>query len=126
MLTDVVERTKIATEDGKIFYFDGEDKVEIDPDNIVSMNFWGVTPSYIVECRDRFKRFLDENLDKNPEKCEFYLPTVISMLINEGKADVKVLDNVDKWYGVTYKEDKPAVVEAFKKLKAEGVYPEEF
>jgi hypothetical protein len=48
------------------------------------------------------------------------------MLINEGKADVKVLDNVDKWYGVTYKEDKPTVVEAFKKLKAEGVYPEKF
>ena len=126
MLTDVVERTKIATEDGKIFYFEGENKVEIDPDNIVSMNFWGVTPSYIVECRNRFKKFLDENLEKNPEKCEFYLPTVISMLINEGKADVKVLDNVDKWYGVTYKEDKPTVVEAFKKLKAEGVYPEKF
>ena len=126
MLTDVVERTKIATEGGKIFYFEGEDKVEIDPDNIVSMNFWGVTPSYIVECRNRFKKFLDENLDKNPEKCEFYLPSVISMLINEGKADVKVLDNVDKWYGVTYKEDKPTVVEAFKKLKAEGVYPEKF
>ena len=86
----------------------------------------GLTPSYISECEKRFAEFLDNNLTKNPEKCEFFLPTVVSDLIKEGKADVKVLDNSDKWYGVTYKEDKIAVTEAFADLKAKGVYPKNF
>ena len=90
------------------------------------MNLWGFTPSYLKEANVRFRRFLEENLTKNPEKCEFYLPTVVSELITEGKADVKVLDNDDKWYGVTYKEDKAKVEEAFKELLAKGVYPEGF
>jgi bifunctional N-acetylglucosamine-1-phosphate-uridyltransferase/glucosamine-1-phosphate-acetyltransferase GlmU-like protein len=90
------------------------------------MNLWGFTPSYIKECHERFGQFLKENLDKNPEKCEFYLPSVVSMLINEGKADVKVLDTPDKWYGVTYKEDKEEVMNAFARLRDIGVYPENF
>ena len=98
----------------------------LDPESIVSMNLWGFTPSYIEECSKRFAAFLTENLPKNPEKCEFFLPTVVSNLIEEGKADVRVLSNTDKWYGVTYKEDKATVVEAFRRLKAEGVYPENF
>ena len=126
MLETVVERTKIATEGGRIYYIEDDGNHEIDPENIVSMNFWGLTPAYIDECRKRFKAFLDKNLPVNPEKCEFYMPSVVAELIAEGKADVKVLDNTDKWYGVTYKEDKPGVVEAFKKLKANGVYPKGF
>ena len=104
---------------------DGVD-YDLDPDTLVSMNLWGFTPSYLKECGERFPKFLDENLPKNPEKCEFFLPTVVSELITEGKADVKVLDNTDKWYGVTYKEDKEAVVTAFKELKAQGIYPNNF
>ena len=90
------------------------------------MNLWGFTPAYLREAKARFAAFLDENLPKNPEKCEYLLPKLVSDLIEEGKADALVLDNEDKWYGVTYKEDKPVVVEAFRQLKAEGVYPENF
>lgn len=127
MLKRVTERTKISTnKDGKIWYTEDGEDFELDPDTLVSMNLWGFTPAYLRECEARFPKFLDENLPKNPEKCEFFLPSVVSELIAEGKADVKVLDNTDKWYGVTYKEDKVTVVEAFKRLKAEGVYPEQF
>ena len=126
MLTEIVERTKIGVKDGEIYYTEDGVDTPLDPDTLVSMNLWGLTPSYLDECSNRFPFFLDENLPKNPEKCEFFLPTVVSELITEGKADVKVIDNTDKWYGVTYKEDKEAVVEAFKSLKAAGVYPESF
>ena len=126
MLTDITERTKIGISDGRIYYTEDGVDTELAPDTLVSMNLWGLTPSYLKECRERFARFLEENLAKNPEKCEFFLPTVVSELISEGKADVRLLDNPDKWYGVTYKEDKPAVVEAFKRFTAEGVYPAEF
>ena len=126
MLTEIVERTKIGVRGDTIYYVEGETETTLDPDTLVSMNLWGFTPSYIRECRDRFPEFLRENLGKNPEKCEFFLPSVVSDLIGEGRADVRVLDNTDKWYGVTYKEDKEAVVEAFRRLKAEGVYPENF
>ncbi len=126
MLTRVTERTNISTKDGRIWYTEDGKDCELDPETLVSMNLWGFTPAYLKECEARFPKFLDENLPKNPEKCEFFLPTVVSELIAEGKADVKVLDNTDKWYGVTYKEDKATVVEAFKRLKAEGVYPEKF
>ena len=70
--------------------------------------------------------FLEKNLKANPEKCEFYIPFVVAELIGEGKADVKVIENVDKWYGVTYKEDKESVVEAFRLLREAGVYPDNF
>ncbi|MBQ2738088.1 MAG: nucleotidyltransferase [Clostridia bacterium] len=126
LLTEIVERTKIGTQDGKIFFTEDGVDTELDPETLVSMNLWGFTPEYLTEANSRFAKFLRDNLDKNPLKCEFFLPTVVSELIAEGKADVRVLDNSDKWYGVTYKEDKVAVVEAFKALKAKGVYPENF
>ncbi len=126
MLTNIVERTKIGTKDGKIYYTEDGVDTDLDPDTLVSMNLWGFTTEYLYECKKRFPKFLDENLKKNPEKCEFFLPTVVSELVEEGLADVRVLDNTDKWYGVTYKEDKALVVEAFKDLKAKGIYPENF
>lgn len=126
MLTEIVERTKISTTGDRIYYTENGVDTELDPEALVSMNLWGFTPAYLKECEARFPKFLDENLPKNPEKCEFFLPAVVSELIAEGKADVRVLDNCDKWYGVTYKEDKKNVVEAFCRLKAEGVYPENF
>ena len=126
MLTEIVERTKVATDGDRIYYTEDGKETDLDPDTLVSMNLWGFTPSYLKEANIRFKRFLDENLTKNPQKCEFYLPTVVSELITEGKADVKVLDNNDKWYGVTYKEDKAKVEEAFKKMLSDGEYPINF
>ena len=127
LLTSVVERTKIGiSKDGGIYYTEGDTDFDLDPDTLVSMNLWGFTPSYLEECKKRFPKFLDENIPKNPEKCEFFLPGVVSELISEGLCDVKVLDNEDKWYGVTYKEDKADVVKAFSELKKAGVYPEKF
>ena len=126
MLTEVVERTKIGTKDGDIYFIEDGVSYDLDPETLVSMNLWGLTPSYLEECAKRFPAFLDKNLEKNPEKCEFFLPTVVSELISEGKADVRMLDNEDRWYGVTYKEDKAEVVEAFKSLMEKGVYPNEF
>ncbi len=126
MLTSIVERTQIGTENGNIYYIENDEKHPLNPDTLVSMNFWGLTPAYLNECKARFPKFLDDNLGKNPEKCEFLLPNVIGELVKEGKADVKVLDNTDKWYGVTYKEDKKGVAEAFRKFKEDGVYPAGF
>lgn len=126
MLTSIVERTKIGTRGGKIYYTEDGVDTDLAPDTLVSMNLWGFTPAYLRECVERFPAFLDKNLPVNPQKCEFFLPTVVSEMIAEGKADVRVLDNEDKWYGVTYKEDKETVVAAFADLKAKGVYPKEF
>ena len=126
MLTDITERTKIGIKNGKIYYTEDGEDTELSPDTLVSMNLWGLTPSYLRECNERFSAFLRENLPKNPEKCEFFLPTVISELISEGRADVRLLDNNDKWYGVTYKEDKATVVEAFRAFTEDGVYPRGF
>ena len=125
-LAEITERTKIGIRDGNIYFTEDGVDYDLDPDTLVSMNLWGLTPSYIRECNERFSKFLDENLPKNPEKCEYLLPTIISELIKEGQADVKVLENEDKWYGVTYKEDKISVVNAFKELKELGVYPDNF
>ena len=127
MLTEIVERTKIGVrENGEIYFIEDGEEYPLDPDTLVSMNLWGLTPRYLEECKARFSAFLDENLPKNPMKCEFLLPTVVSDLLKEGKATVRVLDSKDKWHGVTYKEDKPGVVAAFKELKAKGVYPDNF
>ena len=126
MLTSIVERTKIGINNGNIYYTEDDKDYELDPNTLVSMNLWGFTPSYLEECNARFAKFLSENLPKNPEKCEFFLPSVVAELIDEGKADVKILDNTDKWYGVTYKEDKETVVNAFREFKKNGIYPENF
>ena len=126
MLSDIVERTKIGVDGDRIYYIEDDGEHDIDGDTLVSMNLWGFSPAYIDECVKRFPAFLDKNVPVNPLKCEFFLPTVVSELVEEGKADVRMLDNSDKWYGVTYKEDKEMVVEAFRRLKAEGVYPQNF
>lgn len=126
MLKSIVERTKIGIKDGNIYYTEDDVDYDLDPEALVSMNLWGFTTSYLEECKKRFPKFLEENLPQNPEKCEFFLPSVVSDLVKEGKADVCVLDNTDKWYGVTYKEDKEMVVNAFRELKKSGIYPEKF
>lgn len=125
-LKDINERTHIEKKNGGAAYTedDGETWVELPVDSTVSMNMWGFGASILGELKDRFSVFLDENLVKNPLKCEYFLPFVVDELLKEEKATVKVLKSMDKWYGVTYKEDKPVVVAAIQKMKDEGLYPQ--
>ena len=125
-LHSVTERTRIETYEGGIHYTEdgGENWTDLPGETPVSMNLWGFGESFVKEADRRFARWLDENLEKNPLKCEYFLPLVVSELIGEKKAAVKVLRSTDKWYGVTYREDKPVVVEAIAKKTADGLYPE--
>ena len=125
-LVSVTERTHIVkTEDGAAYTEDdGATWTAISVDSVVSMNMWGFSASFLQEIKNGFVTFLEENLVNNPMKCEYYLPTVVSNLLSADKATVAVLTSVDKWYGVTYKEDKPFVVAAIKNLKESGLYPE--
>lgn len=127
MLESVTERTKIVQDkDGVIRYADGDGWVDLPGDTLVSMGIWGLTASFMQEAQDRFSGFLAESLPKDPMKCEYFLPTIISDLIGEGKAQVRMLHSTDKWYGVTYREDKPGVMAALARLTEEGLYPVQF
>ena len=106
-LASVTERTKIGTYEGGIHYSedDGATWTDLAADSIVSMNLWGFQPSFIRETGDRLAAFLDEALQTNPLKGEYFLPTVVSQLIAEGKATVRVLKSHDKWYCLLYTSD---------------------
>ncbi len=125
-LVSVTERTRIEKRDGGVAYSEdgGETWTAIDGNTLVSMNMWGFTHSMLDEIRKGFPEFLEKGLRENPMKCEYYLPAVVSALLAEDKASVAVLESEDKWYGVTYKEDKPVVVAAIQSLKDAGLYPE--
>ena len=124
-LTEVVERTCVEKFEGGIrFTEDGEHWEGIPADAVVSMNMWGYTPSFLKEIEARFPDFLAVDVPKNPAKAEFFLPLVISQLLAEKKATVKVLTSQDKWYGVTYAADKPQVVAALKEKTRQGQYPD--
>ncbi|WP_295764579.1 sugar phosphate nucleotidyltransferase [uncultured Oscillibacter sp.] len=124
-LSRITERTKIAqgpplryTEDG------GATWTELPEDTIVSLNMWGFTRSFLDEAWARMPAFLDRALAEDPAKAEYFLPSVVSQLIEEGKARVKVLRSEDKWYGVTYREDKPTVMGAIAEKTKAGLYPD--
>ncbi|WP_138262252.1 nucleotidyltransferase family protein [[Clostridium] hylemonae] len=124
-LIAIHERTRIEKRDGGIAYTedDGATWVSVPADTTVSMNMWGFTKSILDEIKAGFPAFLNEGLKKNPMKCEYFLPAVVSDLLGEDRATVAVLKSADKWYGVTYKEDKPVVMSAIKKMKEDGLYP---
>ena len=96
---------------------------ELRLDTLVSMNFFGFTPSLLGELEKGFSAFCSQELAKNPEKAEFALPTEVSRLMAEGKATVKMLSSTDRWYGVTYAADKPLVEAAIRRMTEEGLYP---
>lgn len=125
-LVSVVERTHIEKkDDGAVYTEDGGVTWHSLPvDSVVSMNMWGFGASFLQEVKQGFVSFLEENLVNNPMKCEYYLPTVVSNLLADNRATVAVLTSVDRWYGVTYKEDKPVVVAAIQNMKESGLYPE--
>ena len=125
-LTDINERVRIEKLDNGIAYTEDEGKswISLPDDTIVSMNLWGFTESFVKEALARFGDFLDKALVENPLKGEYFLPSVVDELLREKKARVKVLTSRDKWYGVTYKEDKPVVVAAIKAKTDNGEYPD--
>lgn len=125
-LTEITERTKIQWKDGEIVYTedDGNTWKNLPKGTTVSMNFWGFTPSMMKEMEAGFPAALDKILAENPLKGEYFLPGVVDRLLREGKAEVKVLKSRDRWYGVTYKEDKEGVVSALQSMKDKGEYPD--
>ena len=125
-LTSVVERTCIEKYQGGIHFTTdgGQTWEDVAADTPVSMNIWGFTDSFMDELKARFPMFLTEDMPKNPEKAEMFLPSVVGQLVKEGKAAVKMLRTSDKWYGVTYAADKPMVIAALQALTQQGLYPD--
>ena len=113
----------VKTADGAACDDANGNQVACDPKSHVSMNMWGFTPDFLDELESGFKEFLS-NIKEGDIKAEYLLPTIVDQLIKSNQANVSVLETKDKWFGVTYKEDKPVVVQSIKKLIEEGKYPE--
>lgn len=124
-LLSVTERTRIEKDGDHARYTEdgGETWHPLDGSTPVSMNLWGFNHSFLKELEDRLPAFLDKALVENPLKGEYFLPSVVSALIDEDRAQVQMLRSQDRWYGVTYKEDHPQVVAALAQMTAEGQYP---
>lgn len=131
-IIDVVETNNIVKTIDAVGAVGAEaDGERLNPESYVSMNFWGFpakdghSPAYLDVLEQGFKVFFENEVKMNPLKAEYLLPTHIGGLLRGGKCSVKVLETKDKWFGVTYKEDKEAVVQSFKNLIEDGVYQEE-
>lgn len=120
-LEDITETHNIIKTDAGAAVKDGDTMTAIDIRKNVSMNMWGLTPQFIRILEDGFRDFL-EGVQSDDLKAEYLLPTIIGQLLHEKKIRVKVLETHDRWFGVTYKEDKAAVVAAFRQLTEKGIY----
>lgn len=127
-LSTITERTKIIRKgkDAAFLEDDGTTWTDISGDSVVSMNLWGFPQSFMGYLKEAFPHFLDKTMKENPMKGEFYLPFAVNDLMQKGLASVRVLTTPDVWHGVTYQQDKEAVVAAMRKLREEGDYPEQF
>ena len=125
-LLEINERTHIETDgnDARFTEDDGKTYTPLSGDSIASMNMWGYNREFIDELKKRFPKFLDKTIRENHLKGEFFLPVTVDDMLRDGVASVDVLTTHDKWYGVTYAEDKPAVTAGIQSLKDKGVYPE--
>ena len=121
LLADVVERTKIYRTDSQIVYEENGQVIPIAGDSLVSMNFWGFTPKYFAQSETWFVEFIRENARQL--KAEFYIPYVVNKLITQGDANVRVLGSHDRWFGVTYKEDKAVTIARVQQMVRKGRYP---
>lgn len=122
-LADIVERTAISRDANGVI--SDPEAGEIAEGTLVSMNMWGFTPSFLDELESGLRTFMTEELPKNLAKGEYYLPFAVDHLIQNGQATAKVLQTSAQWYGVTYKEDKPVVVDALRRMTEAGLYPAE-
>jgi NDP-sugar pyrophosphorylase family protein len=124
-LMAIRERTKIKKFNGEVKYSkDGKNWIEIPADSLVSLNLWGFTSAIFSELGKRFSHFLTENRG-NLLTAEYFLPDVVNQLLLEEKAAVQVLESDERWYGVTYQEDKTRVKNAIQELIYQGVYPKQ-
>lgn len=122
-LTDLKERTHIISSvDGPLFTEDGKSYTLLSPETIVSMNMWGFPAAMMQHLKDGFPQFLQEKVPANPLKAEYFLPSVVDTQLTAG-ATARVYTTPDKWYGVTYREDRADVVSALSHMTAEGLYP---
>lgn len=121
-LSEIVERTKVYPKDGKIFYEEDGEEFPLDFSTPVSMNFWGFTPAVFEITEGLFKEFAMANKDK--PKAEFFIPLIGENLVRNNTATFKVVPTSNKWFGVTYKEDKPYVQDSIDQLVKNGTYPE--
>ena len=124
-LVDVTERTHIEPFEQQARYTEDDGKTwkSLEADTTVSMNMWGFTPDILQEIEAGFGAFFGGAVAANPVKAEYYLPAVVNRLLEEHKATVRVLKSNDKWYGVTYKEDKASVTQALAQKSESGLYP---
>lgn len=125
-LKKINERTAIEMDGDNAKYTEdgGNTYVPLSGDSVASMNMWGFNKAYLDELEKRFPEFLDNTVPANPLKSEFFLPMVVDDMLTDGIASVDVLTTPDKWYGVTYAEDKPKVTAGIQSLKDKGLYPE--
>lgn len=125
-LKEITERTRIEKRGEEAAYTldDGASWIPVPDKTPVSMNCWGFTPGFLKVLEEKFPAFLDKGLKENPMKCEYFLPSVVEELLQEKKATVEVMESEEKWYGVTYKEDKKSVMDAIAAMKVQGTYPE--
>ena len=123
LLKEVYETTGIKAEGDKIVCDNPEVEVWAKPESNVSMNMWAGYPDFLDYLEKDFSTFLS-NISDNPMKKEYLLPNIVAELLREDRINVKVLETHDKWFGVTYAEDKEYVQNAFKQLIEDGVYPE--
>ncbi|MAZ93504.1 MAG: nucleotidyltransferase [Lentimicrobiaceae bacterium] len=120
-LTDVVERTSIINQGSKIVFEQNNIKHDIDANSVVSMNFWGFTPLFFDQLEKDFRIFIANNADNI--KAEFYIPSVANDLIKKNEAEITMLTSNDKWFGVTYQDDKETTIKRVKDLVDKGIYP---
>jgi UTP-glucose-1-phosphate uridylyltransferase len=121
-LTEIVERTKIFSIAGKIWYEDEDgSKHDLSPDVKVSMNLFGFTPDIFAHLDQQFRAYIEKNI--NNAKAEFFIPYVADNLIRNNEASFKVLGTPESWFGVTYQDDRPHVLKMINRLVDEGVYP---
>ena len=123
LLTGIVERTQIVPCEGGAKFIEGESETFLRAGTPVSMNMWAFSHSMLDEMQARFPKWLDENLAKNPMKCEYFLPLIPNLLIQEGKGKVHVRNTDEHWYGVTYHADLEKVQAAIEAMRASGKYP---
>ena len=123
-LKSIREIRQVGRIDGEVRYIENGEYVPLDPDTPVSMNFWGFTPKVFEDFKTVLQEFLPAAIQRDPYGSEHVIPTAVGTLLERGLCSVRVLASTDSWYGVTYKEDKPKVVEAIAEMKKSGRYPD--